>query len=65
MVRKNLERPETSLTSFDLLNETEYTIISKGRYHHHGDTLPLLIYRSVAAVNFNKQKSTRTLFLKA
>ena len=26
--------------------------------------LPLLIYRSVAAVNFNKQKSTRTLFVK-
>mgnify|MGYP000165148567 FL=1 len=31
MVHKNLERPETSLTPFDLLNETEDTIISKGR----------------------------------
>ena len=31
MVHKNLNRPETSLTPFDLLNETEYTIISKGR----------------------------------
>lgn len=37
----------------------------KAGYHRHGDTLPLLIYRSVAAVNFNKQKRTRTLFLKA
>ena len=36
----------------------------KAGYHRHGDTLPLLIYRSVAAVNFNKQKSTRTLFRK-
>ena len=31
MVHKNLERPETSLTPFDLLNEIEYPIISKGR----------------------------------
>ena len=31
MVHKNLERSETSLTPFDLLNETEDTIISKGR----------------------------------
>ena len=31
MVRKNLNRPETSLTPFDLLNKTEDTIISKGR----------------------------------
>ena len=31
MAHKNLERPETSFTPFDLLNETEYTIISKGR----------------------------------
>ena len=31
MVHKNLERPETSLTPFDLLNETEYTIMLKGR----------------------------------
>ena len=31
MVHKNLERPETPFTPFDLLNETEYTIISKGR----------------------------------
>ena len=36
----------------------------KAGYHRHGDTLPLLIYRSVAAVNFNKQKRTRTLFRK-
>ena len=36
----------------------------KAGYHRHGDTLPLLIYRSVAAVNFNKQNSTRTLFHK-
>ena len=31
MVHKNLNRPETSLTPFDLLNETEYTIMLKGR----------------------------------
>ena len=31
MVHKNLERPETSFTPFDLLNETEYTIMLKGR----------------------------------
>ena len=65
MVHKNLERPEGSVITFNLLNESEDTIISKkAGYHHHGDTLPLLIYRSVAAVNFNKQKSTRTLFRK-
>ena len=31
MVHKNLNRPETSFTPFDLLNETEDTITSKGR----------------------------------
>ena len=31
MVHKNLERPETSVITFNLLNETEDTIISKGR----------------------------------
>ena len=31
MVHKNLERSETSLTPFDLLNKNEDTIISKGR----------------------------------
>lgn len=31
MVRKNLERPEASVTTFNLLNETKDTIISKGR----------------------------------
>ena len=31
MVHKNLERPVTSLTPFDLLNETEDTIMLKGR----------------------------------
>ena len=47
MVRKNLERPEGSVITFNLLNESEDTIISKkAGYHHHGDTLPLLIYRS-------------------
>ena len=31
MVHKNLERPETSLTPFDFLSETEDTIMLKGR----------------------------------
>ena len=31
MGHKNLERSEASVITFDLLNETEDTIISKGR----------------------------------
>ena len=31
MVHKNLERSEASVITFNLLNETEYTIMLKGR----------------------------------
>ena len=39
MVHKNLERFRYNFQSTEL-------IIAKAGYHHHGDTLPLLVYRS-------------------
>ena len=65
MVHKNLERPEGSVITFNLLNESEDTIISKkAGYHHHGDTLPLLIYRSEWCLRRNLSGQCPSLLLR-